>query len=76
METPLDERAPAAGPLAGMSFVLTGTLERRSREEAEAEIVAQRRQGHGLGLEEDVLRRRRREPWGRSSRGRSRSACP
>jgi DNA ligase (NAD+) len=40
METPLDERAPAAGPLTGMSFVLTGTLERRTREEAAAEIVA------------------------------------
>ena len=40
METPLDERAPALGPLTGMSFVLTGTLERRTREEAAAEIVA------------------------------------
>ncbi len=40
METPPDERAPAAGPLTGMSFVLTGTLERRTREEAAAEIVA------------------------------------
>jgi DNA ligase (NAD+) len=41
METPLEERGPVRGPLAGMSFVLTGTLERRSREEAGAEIVAQ-----------------------------------
>ena len=40
METPLEERAPALGPLTGMSFVLTGTLERRTREEAAAEIVA------------------------------------
>jgi DNA ligase (NAD+) len=40
METPLDERAPALGHLTGMSFVLTGTLERRTREEAAAEIVA------------------------------------
>jgi DNA ligase (NAD+) len=40
METPEDERAPAAGPLAGQSFVLTGTLERRSRDEAAEEIVA------------------------------------
>ncbi len=40
METPLEERAPALGPLTGQSFVLTGTLERRTREEAAAEIVA------------------------------------
>jgi DNA ligase (NAD+) len=40
METPLDERAPAAGALTGQSFVLTGTLERRTRDEAAAEIVA------------------------------------
>ncbi len=40
METPADERAPAAGPLTGQSFVLTGTLERRTREEAAEEIVA------------------------------------
>jgi DNA ligase (NAD+) len=40
METPLDERAPALGPLTGMSFVLTGTLERHTRDEAAAEIVA------------------------------------
>jgi DNA ligase (NAD+) len=40
METPLDERAPAAGPFTGQSFVLTGTLERRTRDEAAEEIVA------------------------------------
>jgi DNA ligase (NAD+) len=40
METPVDERAPAAGPLVGQSFVLTGTLERRTRDDAAAEIVA------------------------------------
>jgi DNA ligase (NAD+) len=40
METPLEERAPAAGPLTGQSFVLTGTLERRTRDEAAEEIVA------------------------------------
>jgi DNA ligase (NAD+) len=40
METPADERAPAAGPLVGQSFVLTGTLERRTRDEAAEEIVA------------------------------------
>jgi DNA ligase (NAD+) len=40
METPLAERAPAAGPLTGQSFVLTGTLERRTREEAAEQIVA------------------------------------
>jgi DNA ligase (NAD+) len=40
METPLEERAPAAGPLVGQSFVLTGTLERRTRDEAAEEIVA------------------------------------
>jgi DNA ligase (NAD+) len=40
METPEDERVPAAGPLVGQSFVLTGTLERRSRDEAAEEIVA------------------------------------
>jgi DNA ligase (NAD+) len=40
METPLAERAPSAGPLTGQSFVLTGTLERRTREEAAEQIVA------------------------------------
>ncbi|MEO9174755.1 MAG: NAD-dependent DNA ligase LigA [Gaiellales bacterium] len=40
METPLDERAPANGPFIGMTFVLTGTLETRTRDEAAAEIVA------------------------------------
>jgi DNA ligase (NAD+) len=40
METPLDERAPANGPFVGMSFVLTGTLERRTRDDAAAEIIA------------------------------------
>ena len=56
------ERRSQGGPLEGKTFVLTGTLPDLTREEAAAHDQARRRQGHRLGLEEDRLRRRRREP--------------
>ncbi len=53
------QRAPA-GRLAGLTFVLTGTLPTLAREEAKALIEAAGRQGRGERVEEDRLRRRRR----------------
>ena len=43
----------AAGPLAGLTFVLTGTLPTLSRDDAKAMIEAERRQGRGQRVEED-----------------------
>ena len=40
LELKLDER-PVEGPLTGNVYVITGTLERRSREEAKAALEAQ-----------------------------------
>ena len=47
-------------PLAGKTFVLTGTLPTLSRDEAKDADRGGRRQGGRLGVEEDRLRRRRR----------------
>ena len=52
--------AVAPGPLAGKTFVLTGTLASMTREEATAAHRAARRQGVRVGQQEDELRRRRR----------------
>ena len=53
-------RAIEPGPLAGKTFVLTGTLASMSREEATAALERLGAQGRRLGQQEDDLRRRRR----------------
>ena len=63
-----DAPPPGEGPLAGLTFVITGTLASSSRDEAKASVIARGRQGHRLGLEADELRRRRLESRARSSR--------
>ena len=62
--------ARQGGPLEGKTFVLTGTLPSLTREEAAPLIKARRRQGDRLGLEEDRLRRRRRQPGLEAGQGR------
>ena len=65
----LDEPSAAAqgGPLDGKTFVLTGTLPEPHPRGGDRADQARRRQGHRLGLEEDRLRGRRRQPRARSS---------
>ena len=78
LEQDASERRAAGGPLEGKTLVLTGTLPSLTREEAAATDQGRRRQGRQLGLEEDRLRGRRREPrleagQGRGARRRGRS---
>ena len=68
MESRLPEvRAAHEGPLAGKTFVLTGTLSTMTREAAESAIEAARRQGLRVDQPQDQLsrgRRRRRQQTG------------
>ena len=53
---------PVEGPLTGHQYVITGTLERLVARRGEGGARGARREGLGLGLEEDDRRDRRREP--------------
>ena len=54
------EAARGEVPLEGKTFVITGTLDSMSRDEAERSHHRARRQGLRQRVEEDLLRRRRR----------------
>ena len=62
--------APTGGPLEGKTVVLTGTLPELTREEAAALVKAAGGKVDQLGLEENRLRRRRREPRLEAGQGR------
>ena len=67
---------PSPQPLAGQTFVITGTLDAMSREAAAEAIRAAGRQGGGLGQQEDQRARRRARCRAASSRRRGRSGVP
>ena len=64
------ERRAEGGPLEGKTFVLTGTLPELSRERGDEADPRGRRQGHRLGLEEDRLPGRGRQPGHEARQGR------
>ena len=64
------ERRAEGGPLEGKTFVLTGTLPTLSRERGDEADPRRGRQGHRLGLEEDRLPGRRRQPGLEAGQGR------
>ena len=73
---PHASRSPSTAPsLAGLTFVLTGTLDGITRDEAAGRDRGARRQGHRQRVEEDELRRGRARARARSSRRPSSSAC-
>ena len=55
-ETGVDASLAESQPLEGLTFVLTGTLENRTRDEAGAALKALGAKRHGLGFEKDELR--------------------
>ena len=66
LELDASERRAAGGPLEGKTLVLTGTLPEPDPRGGGGADQGGRRQGRQLGLEEDRLRGRRREPRARS----------
>ena len=77
-EWPESEGAADAAPqpLAGKTFVLTGTLPTLAREDAKEMIEALGGKVAGLGVEEDRLRRRRRRGRQQARQGARSSASP
>ena len=71
-----DAPPPGEGPLAGLTFVITGTLASFSRDEAKASVVERGRQGDRLGLQAHELRRGGIEPGLEAREGESTSGCP
>ena len=70
LEADESERRASGGPLEGKTVVLTGTLPELTREEAAALVKAAGGKVDQLGLEENRLRRRRREPRLEAGQGR------
>ncbi len=70
MELDASERRRQGGPLEGKTLVLTGTLPEPLARAGDEADQARRGQGRQLGLQEDRLRRRRRQPGLEAGQGR------